>query len=120
MRRGLARIAKGRPSIRICDRLSSHSIHGRRTIHAIKYAFQTVELDGRIVAVPTEGVGNGFDGGLRLNKSALVAFERLLDGATENELLEALEQRYSAPRDVLQADLRKFLAVLEAKGLIEQ
>ena len=86
----------------------------------LKQQFEVMELDGKYVAVPTEGLGGGFDGGLRLNKAAAVVFERLQDEATEEELLAALEERYNAPRDVLLADLRKLLHTLEEKGLIEQ
>lgn len=56
---------------------------------------------------------------LRLNGSGRTLWERLSDGCTEDELVDALVERYDVDRDRATADVTGFLADLRNRDLIE-
>lgn len=53
------------------------------------------------------------------NPSAAALWERLQGGATEDELADALCERYGVSREVATADVRAFVEQLSARGLLD-
>ena len=54
------------------------------------------------------------------NPSAALLWERLSDGASEDDLVDALCARYDVPRAVAEADVTAFLEQMSARGLLER
>ena len=73
------------------------------------------ESGGEVVAVDAE-VSRYF----AANPSATVLWKRLGDGAGEEELADALCERYGIERDLAERDVKAFLEVLSARGLLER
>jgi len=55
-----------------------------------------------------------------VNPSATVLWKRLGDGASEEELADALCERYGIERDLAEREVKAFLEVLSARGLLER
>ena len=84
----------------------------------LKYTFETMKLDESIVAIPVgEGV-NEYHGVIKLNETASFIFELLKNDITEESIVDALEQKYDAPRDVLAKDVRKYIELFMEKGFL--
>lgn len=54
----------------------------------------------------------------RLNETGAVIWERCGEGATRDELIEALQARYEADREVLGHDVDAFLEEATRKGIL--
>ena len=55
---------------------------------------------------------------LQLNASAIVLWERVVEGATETELQAALMERYGIAQERAEADVATFLEPLRRDGLV--
>ena len=55
---------------------------------------------------------------LQLNASAIVLWERVVEGATEAELQTALMERYGIAQERAEADVATFLEPLRRDGLV--
>ena len=53
------------------------------------------------------------------NPTASVLWERLEHGATEEDLVETLRERYGVAEEVAAADVAAFVADLRGRGLLE-
>jgi coenzyme PQQ synthesis protein D (PqqD) len=53
------------------------------------------------------------------NPSATTLWKRLVDGATEADLTDALSERYKVSRETAETDVRAFLGELSSRGLLE-
>jgi hypothetical protein len=56
---------------------------------------------------------------LTLNGSAMQLWLRLLDGATPQDLIDTLVERYDIPQDLARSDTESFLADLTARELLD-
>ncbi len=86
----------------------------------LKYTFETMEFDDRIVAVPLSDNMDDYRGIIKLNETAAFIFNLLKEDVTEDDLVNTLENVYDAPREVLLSDIRKYLHEFQEKGLISQ
>jgi hypothetical protein len=86
----------------------------------LKYTFETMELDDRIVAVPLNENMDEYRGIVKLNETAAFIFNLLREDVTEDDLVNALENVYDAPREVLLSDIKKYLHEFQEKGLVVQ
>ena len=59
-------------------------------------------------------------GVIALSESGALLWEKLEQGATEDELIEALLAEYEVEREQVEADVRVFVAELCDKGIIEE
>lgn len=84
----------------------------------LKYTFDTMELDDRIVAIPVGEGANGYHGVIKLNETAAFIFELLKKETTEEEIVKILEEKYDAARDTLAEDVHKFIMEFEEKGFL--
>jgi hypothetical protein len=72
------------------------------------------ESGGEVVALDAE-VSRYF----AANPSATVLWKRLGDGATEEELADALCERYGVSRETAQADVSAFVEELSSRGMLQ-
>lgn len=86
----------------------------------LKYNFEIMEIDDSNVAVPVGDNTDDFHGIVKLNDSALVVFEMLQEGITEEEIIQQLVQTYDQPEDEIAAFVKEFIDQLIRENLIEQ
>lgn len=60
----------------------------------LKYTFETMELDDRIVAVPVGDGAQDFRGVIKLNQSAAEIFDLLKQDTTEDAVVAELKKKY--------------------------
>lgn len=84
----------------------------------LKGPYEIMQVEGQSFAVPLDEEENGFDGVIRLSKTALAIFELLKEDTTEEAIVEQLGRRFDAPRDVLTADVHNTVAKFRDKGLL--
>ena len=84
----------------------------------LKYAFETMELDDQIVAVPVGDGSEEFRGVVKLNEEAAFVFNLLKEEISEESIVNAMAETYDAPRDTLAADVHKCVADFMEKGLL--
>jgi len=83
-----------------------------------KYTFEKMELDGEIVAVPVGENVDEFRGVVKLNETSAFIFDLLKEEISMDEIVEALEKEYDAPRSIIAADVKKCLEEFEERGLL--
>lgn len=84
----------------------------------LKYQFETMELEDRIVAVPVGTDVNEFRGVVKLNDTSAFIFGLLKDEISEEAIVDAMEKEYDAPRSKIAEDVRKCIGEFEEKGLL--
>ena len=72
------------------------------------------EVEGEVVAVDLRTSEY-----LAVNRSGAVIWQALADGATPGELAERLVAAFDVGRAVAARDVDEFLAILDARGLLE-
>ena len=80
-----------------------------------------IELDvkGGDIVVATGEAAKSFNGIIRNNKTANFVFEQLKEDKTEEELVDALLERYDVSREKAQADVKALVAKIREAGLID-
>lgn len=86
----------------------------------LKDGIVTGNIDGSDFAVATGSLTAKFNGIINNNKSAGFIFELLKTEQTVDSIVDALEEKYDAPREVLEADAKEFLAELDKYGLLDK
>ena len=83
----------------------------------LKNHFETMTMRDLLVAVPV-GDDVEFNGAVKMNHTAAVIFELLKEETTESAVIEALVQRFDAPREEIAADVQRYLEAFRQKNLI--
>ncbi len=84
----------------------------------LKEGFITKETDGEQIMA---AVGSAkFVGIVRSNKTAAFIVDCLKNETTKEAIVEAMAQKYAAPRDVISADVEKILAKLRSIGALDE
>ena len=87
----------------------------------IKDGFYMTEIGSDYVIIAgTPEAKKLFDGMLRLNETGAFLWKKLIDGATEGELADALAAEYGVSREVSEKDTADFLGVIRSAGFIEE
>lgn len=86
----------------------------------LKDGIVTGNIDGSDFAVATGKLSAEFNGIINNNKSAGFIFELLKTEQTVESIVNALEEKYDAPRAVLENDAKEFLNQLDKYGIIEK
>lgn len=85
----------------------------------IKEGFILRKVGRQYVVAATGEASKNFNGMIRLNAEAAYAFELVQKGITEEALIAALVEKYSAGLEEVKADVAMFLAKLkEADALV--
>lgn len=85
----------------------------------LKYDFEIIELDDRMVAVPVGENVSEFRGVIKMNTTAARIFELLKDDTTEDAIIDTLSAEYEAPREVVSTDVQRYIWDFQSKGLLE-
>ena len=85
----------------------------------LKYEFETVELDGEIMAVPVGDNATELHGLLRLNETAADIIELLRNETDVEAVTDGLLQKYEGEREAIAAYVRQFVAQLKDLGVVE-
>lgn len=85
----------------------------------IKSDFTIRNIAGTWVALPLGEAVIDFTGMLTLNESGLLLWHTLENGATSEELVQALLKEYEVSAEQAASDVAAFIAKLEAAGCIE-
>ena len=81
----------------------------------LKETFITYTAAGEHTMVATEGIS----GVVRSNKTAAFIIEALKKPTTLEKIVDAMAEKYDAPREVLEKDVAEVLARLRSIGAIE-
>lgn len=84
----------------------------------IKEGFVTRDVAGEQIMVATGAAK--FSGMVRSNSSGAFIINCLKEETTKEQIIEAMLEKYDAPRDVLERDVDKVLASLRGIGAIDE
>ena len=84
----------------------------------LKYTFESMELDDRIIAVPVGDGAQDFRGVVKLNDSAAEIFDLLKQETTEEAVVEALKARYGDDPEI-PGFVQKVVKSLSDEGVLE-
>lgn len=77
-------------------------------------------FDGEYIAVPTGKIAENFYGVVQNNKTAQFIYEQLLENTTVDKIVDAMCDKYDAPRDVVKTDVLEVLAQLRSADLLDE
>ncbi len=84
----------------------------------LKDGFITRQTDGEQIMVAVGDVG--FAGLVRSNKTAAFIVDCLKSETTKEAIVDAMSQKYDAPKDVLDRDVEGILAKLRSIGALDE
>lgn len=84
----------------------------------LKKEFIPHETGNESLLIPTGGAG--FSGLVKGNKTLGVVLALLKEDTTEEALVKAMQERFDAPADMIEADVKKALAELRKIGAIDE
>lgn len=83
----------------------------------LKKSFMTHNADGEHILIDTDGT---FSGIVRSNETAAFIVECLKKETTEEEIVNALCEKYDAPRAVIALDVKKIMENLRSVGALDE
>ncbi len=86
----------------------------------LKYAFDKMELNDQIYAVPVGDAADQYHGVVRMNETAAAIFDLLMEDTTEEAIAAAMEKAYDADREVLCADIKRYIQAFREKGMLAE
>lgn len=85
----------------------------------IKDGFMLREIAGTWVVIPLGQRVIEFNGMMSLNESSVLLWNKLLKGATMDELVQAILSEYDIDEKTAKADIQEFIDQINTKGLLE-
>lgn len=85
----------------------------------VKEGFMLKKMGNQAVVVAVGTASKVFNGMIKLNESGEMMWNLLVDGATEDDLLEAVLEAYEVDPQVAIRDVEKFIETLKKPGIIE-
>ena len=76
-------------------------------------------IDGNDFAIATGKLSKKFHGLINNNKTAAYVFTLLQNEQTEESIVDAMCEKYDAPREVIAADVKELLEQLDKMGILE-
>lgn len=84
----------------------------------LKYTFEKMELNDKIIAVPVGDDADDYRGVVKMNGTAAAIFDLLKEDTTEEAIVAAMEKEYNVTKDVLNADVKLYIQAFREKGLL--
>ena len=85
----------------------------------IKSGFILRNMGGQPVVVSVGAASKVFNGLVKLNATGELLWNKLLEDATEEELTDALVEKYEVTREQAAEDVKVFIDTLSKPGIIE-
>ena len=85
----------------------------------VKEGFILKEIVGQAVVVPVGSASKNFNGMVKLNEIGELMWKKLVDGASKEELVEAILEEYEAEEEKVSGDVDRFIETLKKSGIIE-
>ena len=85
----------------------------------LKYHFEKMEMDREILMVPVGDGADQFHGILKVNETAADILQALEKDTTEEQIVDALYEKYEISREDLAAVVQKQVKELAEAGLID-
>lgn len=83
----------------------------------LKKEFITHDLDGEQIMVSASGTFKGF---LKSNKTAAFIINLLKEDTTEEDIVMQLLEKYNAPKEIVEKDVKKILDTLRKVGGLDE
>ena len=87
-------------------------------IYRIKKGFLLRRMGGSAVVVAVDEAAKSFKGVIKLNEVGAFLWERLNEGATVEQLVQAVTDAYDVEREQARANIESFLAKAKEGGLL--
>ena len=84
----------------------------------LKYTFETMKLEGSIIAVPVGELASKYHGVIKLNDTGAAILEMLKEDISETEIINALAKRYDVPIERLSVDVHKFISIFQEREML--
>jgi hypothetical protein len=85
----------------------------------IKNGFISRQVAGNNIVVAIGEQSKVFNGVIKLNESGLILWNKLVGGANEAELVQALLDEYDIDTAIAEADVKRFIGELRDAGAVE-
>lgn len=77
------------------------------------------EINGEFVAVPSGKASKSFNGMIRMNQTAALIVKMLQNGATEQEVVDAICQDYDVSAEIAREDYAAVIEQFKQLNLVE-
>lgn len=85
----------------------------------LKQGFILHDTGGEHMVVATGEAGKNFNGLIRNNETANFIYRQLLSDTTEEKIVDAMLEKYDAPKEVIAADVHRIILQIREAGLLE-
>ena len=85
----------------------------------IKQGYVLREVAGNYIVVAVGDAVRNFNGIINLNETGAFLWKKLQEGATEEQLKEAMLEEYEVQAEIAERDIKAFIDKLNEKGLID-
>ena len=85
----------------------------------IKEGFVLRNMGGSPVVVSIGAASKVFNGMVKLNEAGELLWKKLMEDATEDELIQTLLEEYDVTEEIAKKDVQAFLDSLKKPGIIE-
>lgn len=86
----------------------------------LKEGFVLHDVGDEHMAIATGKAAKSFSGLVRNNETAHFIYEMLLSDTTEEAIVEAMAERYNAPREVIAADVKRVVEQMRKAGFLDE
>lgn len=86
----------------------------------LKEGFMTHEVGGEHMVVAAGEAGKIFNGLIRNNKTAGFIYDMLLQETTEEQIVDAMLEKYEASREQVLADVRRIIGEIRKAGFLDE
>lgn len=86
----------------------------------LRNGFITYDTGDEQIMVPTRNSGSSFRGMARGNRTAAFVLECLAEETTREAIIDRMEAKYDAPREILAADVDTVLQGLRSMGALDE
>ncbi len=85
----------------------------------VREGFVLKKIGTQAVVVAVGSASKIFNGMIKLNDTGELMWKKLTEGATKEELVEAILEEYETTEDKVSSDVDRFLETLKKAGIIE-
>lgn len=85
----------------------------------VKEGFVLKKMGTQAVVVAVGSASKVFNGMVKLNETGELMWGKLVEGATKEELVEAILDKYDITEEIASTDVERFIETLKKPGIIE-